>query len=88
MVGVGETHVSNIEGSLTMVVGVVTDEGMVLCPNGHEDAYFAGRRPLDVNEMMSLECTMDLASDAEVFEFECEVCGEEFIVLADEDLDL
>lgn len=71
---------------MTMVVGVVTDEGMVLCPNGHEDVYFAGRRPLDVDEAMSLECAMDLALDAEVFEFECEVCGEDFIVLDDEDL--
>ena len=69
-----------------MVVGVVTDDGMVLCPNGHEDVYFAGRRPLDVDEAMSLECAMDLALDAEVFEFECEVCGEDFIVLDDEDL--
>lgn len=73
-----------------MLIGSVSEEGMVLCPFGHEEVYFAGRRMLDVGEYEALEELLDDAvpEEAEVFEFECQECLEDFIVLTYEYFEL
>jgi len=69
-----------------MLIGSVSEEGTVLCPFGHEDVYFAGRRMVNVDEYEALEELLydAVPEEVEVFEFECQECLEDFIVLADE----